>query len=107
MSFEAGKNVVEIYAFQGNGRLRNWGEPLILTGHVGLSLDGKRIYGFGPIIPKNINLREARNQLKKSAFAGQLSDDTNLFEKVAGGFYNQGQIELDLYKLTVPINEQT
>jgi hypothetical protein len=33
---------VEIYAFQGNVRLAPSDQPLIATGHVGLSVDGNK-----------------------------------------------------------------
>lgn len=103
------KEEVEIYAFQGNRRLAPPDQPLIATGHVGLSVDGKKIYGFGPIITKEMNLTEIYSKVRnREAFPGQLTDDTELFEKVASGFYNKPKRkELELYKLTVPVEPQT
>ena len=100
---------VQIYAFQGNRRLAPSDQPLIATGHVGLSVNGKNIYGFGPIITKEIDLTEMYNKIRsREAFPGQLTDDTELFEKVASGFYNKlDRKPLELYKLRVPIDSQT
>ena len=103
------KEEIEIYAFQGNRRLALRDQPLIATGHVGLSVDGNKIYGFGPIITKQMNLTEMYSKVReREAFSGQLTDDTELFKKVASGFYNKPDRKpLELYKLRVPIDSQT
>jgi len=101
------KEEVEIYVFQGNRRLASLDQPLIATGHVGLSLDGKNIYGFNPIIHKEMKLTEIYRKIKmRESLPGQVTDDTELFEKVAYGFYNQPfRKELELYKFVVPIEQ--
>ncbi len=99
---------VEIYAFQGNRRLASSDQPLIATGHVGLSVDGNKIYGFGPIITKDMDLADMYNKVRnREAVPGQLTDDTELFEKVARGFYNKPKRKkLELYNLTVLVETQ-
>jgi len=74
-----------------------------------LSVDGKKIYGFGPIITKEMDLTEMYEKVRnRERLPGQLTDDTELFEKVASGFYNKPDRKpLELYKLRVPIDSQT
>jgi hypothetical protein len=56
-----------------------------------------------------MNLTEMYRKIRlREAVHGQLTDDTELFEKVACGFYNKPDRKpLELYKLRVPIDSQT
>lgn len=58
------------------------GDPLLHTGHVGLSLDrGATIYGFSPLVP-GAPPREVIDRLKRGeTFPGVVRDDRTVFER--------------------------
>lgn len=59
-------------------------DPLLHTGHVGLSLDrGATIFGFSPLIP-DASPRDAIFRLKRGdTFPGIVRDDRAVFERAA------------------------
>lgn len=66
-------------------------EPLMRSGHVALSADdGNTAYGFNPIVPHGMPIKDAFKLLfENEAFAGQISDDTEVFQH-AKCFENHG-----------------
>lgn len=72
-------------------------DPLLYTGHVGLSLDrGATIYGFSPITPGALP-REVIDRLRRGdTFLGIVRDDRSVFERAVAAA-DQGFIGSPVY----------
>ena len=55
--------------------------PQLLLGHVGISLDGRRIWGFSPFAPEIEPVELVQRLQRHKSFPGIVQDDTALFHQ--------------------------
>lgn len=80
-------------------------EPMLRGGHMALSADdGNTAFGFTPIVPRGMAINDmVRLGYEHEDFDGQISDDTEIFQRARYYCENEGwNTEVSEIRLTVP-----